>query len=389
MKKCYCGFPETYETIKISKNNAKCNLCFKKKQKSKIDYSSRLKKLKTYLKKTRNKNMLYDCIVPFSGGKDSTFQLYYIVTQLKLKPLVVQFNHGFFRENLKNNNEKTFKKLGVDFISFTPNWKLVKQLMKVSFERKGDFCWHCHTGVATFPLTIAKKFNVDLIFYGEEPNEYTDYFKYGDFSSDLFKKGNNKLRNYHRVTTLGIAAKDMQYILKYENNSNYTERDFWPFMYPKETANLLPVYLGSFIEWDTKKQVEIIKRELDWQGDEVEGMPPNLYDYEKIECHMQGMRDYLKYLKRGYSRVTQMTAKDVKENRMSQIEARKIVSKYEGKVPHSLNIFLDYMGYTKEEFFDKIKNTVIKPWSPNLNTNEYSNKPKDFDKWFKEKKTKN
>lgn len=138
-----------------------------------------------------------------------------------------------------------------------------------------------------------------------------------------------------------------------------------------------------------KKQVEIIKRELDWQGDEVEGMPPNLYDYEKIECHMQGMRDYLKYLKRGYSRVTQMTAKDVKENRMSQIEARKIVSEYEGKVPHSLNIFLDYMGYTKEEFFDKIKNTVIKPWSPNLNTNEYSNKPKDFDKWFKEKKTKN
>ena len=47
------------------------------------------------------------------------------------------------------------------------------------------------------------------------------------------------------------------------------------------------------------------------------------------------------------------------------------------------------MGYSKQEFFDKIKNTVIKPWSPNFNSNEYSNKPKDFEKWFRETKTKN
>ena len=45
-----------------------------------------------------------------------------------------------------------------------------------------------------------------------------------------------------------------------------------------------------------KKQVEIIKRELDWQGDRVEGVPPQ-YDYEKIECMMQGSRDFIKYLK--------------------------------------------------------------------------------------------
>ena len=73
-------------------------------------------------------------------------------------------------------------------------------------------------------------------------------------------------------------------------------------MYPSRSLKkLLPVYLGTFIEWDTKKQVEIIK-ELDWKGDEVEGMPPDKYNYEKIECYMQGMRDYLKFLKRGYSK---------------------------------------------------------------------------------------
>ncbi len=387
MKKCYCGLPETYETIVIPEDNSGCNICKKKVQKSNIDYSIRLKKLKEFLKKTRNNKMLYDCVIPFSGGKDSTFQLYYIVNELKLKPLVVQFNHGFFRENLNNNNEKTLKKLGVDFISFTPNWKLVKKLMRVSFERKGDFCWHCHTGISTVPLVLAEKFDIDLIFFGEEPNEYTDYFKLGDFSHDLFDTKNNFIseKNYHRVTTLGITAKDMEYILKYENNEKFTERDFWPYMYPSRSLKkLLPVYLGTFIQWDTKKQVEIIKKELDWKGDEVEGMPPDIYNYEKIECYMQGMRDYLKFLKRGYSRVTQMTSKDVRENRMSVEEAKKLVNEYEGKIPHSLNIFLDFMGYSKEEFFKKVKDNVVKPWSPNFNSNDYSNKPNDFNKWYKE-----
>ena len=52
------------------------------------------------------------------------------------------------------------------------------------------------------------------------------------------------------------------------------------------------ICLGSYIKWDTKKHVEIIKRELGWKGQEVEGIPPE-YDYEKIECIFQGVRDYL------------------------------------------------------------------------------------------------
>ena len=40
----------------------------------------------------------YDCLVPFSGGKDSTWTLYYLMKRYPgLKPLVVRFNHGFLR----------------------------------------------------------------------------------------------------------------------------------------------------------------------------------------------------------------------------------------------------------------------------------------------------
>ena len=66
-----------------------------------------------------------------------------------------------------------------------------------------------------------------------------------------------------------------------------------------------------------KKQVEIIKRELDWQGDRVEGVPPQ-YDYEKIECMMQGSRDFIKYLKRGYGRTTHLASIDIRNNRLKR-----------------------------------------------------------------------
>ena len=56
------------------------------------------------------------------------------------------------------------KKLGVDFIDFTPNWKIVKKVMLEAFKRKTDFCWHCHTGIYSYPIRVALMHKVPLIF---------------------------------------------------------------------------------------------------------------------------------------------------------------------------------------------------------------------------------
>ena len=121
LKKCIkCGLPETYETIEFN-NDGVCNICIQQNFKNKeIDWPSRKLILNDLIEEYRGKYE-YDCIIPFSGGKDSTFTLYYLMKEYNLKPLVVQFNHGFMRPKLLENNEKTFKKLGVDVISFTPN----------------------------------------------------------------------------------------------------------------------------------------------------------------------------------------------------------------------------------------------------------------------------
>lgn len=383
MKRCTkCGLPETYETIEFDQAGV-CNICRQSQFKqTAIDWTSRKAMLDDLVAEYRGKYD-YDCVVPFSGGKDSTFTLYYLVKEYKLKPLVVQFNHGFMRPNLLANNERTFKALGVDVISFTPNWKVVKRLMMESLVRKGDFCWHCHTGIFAYPMHVAIKYNVPLVFWGEPSSEYTAYYDYEDDSVEEVDEN-----RFNRFVNLGITAEDMKGMI--ETDFDLDPRDLTPYTYPAERdlkrLRYRSVCLGSFIPWDARRQSELIMKELGWKGDRVEGMPPERYDYEKIECSMQGVRDYLKYLKRGYSRVTQMTALDIRHGRMEKAEADELIEQWEGKKPPSLTIFLEYLNMTEAQFNSVIGPMAVPPHRPDFQKNEWSEKTPDFDTWYRETK---
>ena len=97
----------------------------------------------------------YDCLVPFSGGKDSTFTLWYLAKVKKLKVLAVRFNHNFLRDQVLENSEKALKKLGVSIFEYKPRFDIVKEMMAESLKRRGDFCWHCHVGISAFPINTA------------------------------------------------------------------------------------------------------------------------------------------------------------------------------------------------------------------------------------------
>ena len=381
LKKCVkCGLPETYETIEFN-NEGICNICRQKEFKDHtIDWKGRKKQLDLLVEEYRGKGD-YDCIIPFSGGKDSTFTLYYLVREYGIKPLVIQFNHGFLRPNLHKNNERTFKQLGVDVMSFTPNWKVVKRLMLESLIRKGDFCWHCHTGIFSYPMHVAIKYNVPLIFWGEPSSEYTAYYDYKDNEVEEVDE-----TRFNRFTNLGITAEDMKGMI--ENDFDLDPRDILPFTYPSmrelKRLKVRSVCLGSYIPWDTKRNSKVIMEELEWEGDEVEGVPFDLYPYEKIECYMQGVRDYIKFLKRGYSRVTQMAALDLRNERISKDKADKLINEYEGKKPPSLDLLLEYLNITEQEFNNIVLKTVIPPHKPEFDSIQTGKKTQDFDRWYRE-----
>ena len=99
LQKCTkCGLPETYETIEFNDQGV-CNICTQHDFKTtEIDWDARKQMFSDLIEEHRGKHE-YDCIVPFSGGKDSTFTLYHLMKEYNIKPLVVQFDHGFMRPN--------------------------------------------------------------------------------------------------------------------------------------------------------------------------------------------------------------------------------------------------------------------------------------------------
>ena len=377
MRKCTkCILPETHDTVMFDEQGV-CSVCKQIEYRDeKIDWKVRREELDKMIGEYKDKGM-YDCVVPFSGGKDSAFQLWYIVKELKLKPLVVRFNHWGYRPLVDENNTKTFKKLGVDVIDYTPNWHVIRELMLESLRRRGDFCWHCHTGIYAGVIHMAIRFETPLIIWGESLAEYASWYSY-DEKEEVDEK------RFNRAMNLGITADDMYEFLE----GRVSKRDLWMYSYPSRKdvrrLKIKSICLGSYIKWDTKKQVEMIKRELDWKGQDVEGRPPE-YDYEKIECQWTGIRDYAKFIKRGYGRTNHLACIDIRNGRLSREEGLELEKKYDGKRPPSLDHFLEILGITEDEFYKILETQSVHPWKFDKTKIEDGEPVHDAEKWDRTK----
>ncbi len=357
MKRCSkCVMLETQDMISFDKDGV-CATCRQIEYKqNKIDWDVREKEFRGLLDQYRGKGP-YDCIVPFSGGKDSTFTAFTLVKKFNLRPLIVSFDHGFYRPNVLAYNERTVKMLGVDYMKFKSDWQTVKKLMRESLIRKGDIMWHSHCGIYAFPMHMAVALKVPLLIWGEPTSEYVSYYSYEEYEQVDEKR-------FNRVVNLGINAEDMVGFL----DSSVTFRDLWAYTYPKlsdlRAIGYRSICLGNYIPWDTRKQSELIRTELDWQGDRVEGIPYERYWYEKVEDAFQGIQDYLKWLKRGMSRMTHLASIDIRNGRMTRDEALKMIEKYEGYRPASLDVFLKAIGMSDEEFHEIALKHLVAPHVP-------------------------
>src|SRR5438105_8286851 len=316
-----CLLLETHDTLVFDEAGV-CNVCRNIEVKQqKVDWAAREREFVAILDEYRGK-YAYDCIVPFSGGKDSTFTLWMLVERYRLKPLVVCLDHGFMRPTVLANTERTIRTLGVDFLKFRANWKVVKKLMVESLRRKGDFCWHCHTGIFSFPMQMALRFQVPLVIWGQPNTEYNAYFRRDE--PELVDE-----KRFNRYINLGITAEDMVGML----DGEVTLRDLEPFRYPPREAlralGYRSICMGTYIAWDVKEQTRIIERELGWRGDQVEGVP-DAYSYEKIECFVQGVRDYLRFIKRGMVRTNHLACIDIRDGRLTREEGLRMIADHDG-----------------------------------------------------------
>ncbi len=355
MKYCKkCLYPDTKPQL-IFDENGICSACNNSDLKDNINWIEKENELKKNLEKYRSKDATkYDCIIPVSGGKDSTYQTLTIKKKFKLNPLVVNF-HPIDQTELGRENLENLKKIGVDCIEFSPNPEVYLRLARFGLKELGDFQWPEHLGIFTIPVKIAVLFDIPLIIWGENPQ--LEYGQPTDIEKDtiLDREWNEKNGGYFLDK---IKPQDM---IKY----GFELSDLKPYIYPADEdikrVGVTGIFLGTYLKWDIFKQLEIVK-EIGFK-ENLEKKEGTYDGWENLDVYFTVFHDYFKYLKFGFGRATDHASIEIRYGRISREEGLELVKKNEGKIPRKyLDKFLEFADISMEEFLeicDKFTNKDI------------------------------
>jgi N-acetyl sugar amidotransferase len=366
-----CLFPETKPDLFFDEEGI-CSACIAAEEKNKgIDWLQREKEfyeIINYYKRPKSE-IGYDCLIPVSGGKDSTYQAYFMKEKCGMNPLCVCFETTAVTE-LGQKNLDNLSKMGLDVIHFKKNSEVYKKMVVESFKRVGDEMWPNHIGIFTIPVVFAVKFNIPLIIWGENSQQ-----EYGGPNLDSVK---NRILNRKWLEEfgglLGNRIQDMIGV------NGITEKELTPYFYPSdeeiERVGITGIFLGSYFFWDARKQLEIIEK----YGFSVkeDGPTEGTYtNYENLDEKLVGLHDYLKYVKYGFGRATDHVCIDIRNGRLTREQGIELVKKYDGKYPnYGVSEFIKYSGLSKREvdfIIDSYTNPLI------FKQDEFGNFLKDFE----------
>lgn len=349
-----CVFPESKPDLFFDENGV-CSACIGAEKKAgEIDWEQRRKDFFSIVEHYRKPQGQpgWDCLVPVSGGKDSTYQAWFLKYECGMNPLCVCFETTNITE-LGQRNLDNLSDMGMDVIYFKKNHPAYKSMVVEGFKRVGDEMWPNHLGIFTIPVMVAVKFGIPLIVWGENPQK--------EYGGPLESIKNNVLDRAWLEEFGGLLGNRIQDMVGVDG---LTERELTPYFYPSEEelkkVGIVSVFLGHYFFWDARRQLEIVKQHgfSVKEDGPVEGTYTN---YENLDEKMHGLHDYLKFVKYGFGRATDHACIDIRNNRLTREEGLKLVKQYDGKYPHlSINEFIKYSGMGKEEI-DAIIDSFTNP----------------------------
>ncbi|MCP5484917.1 MAG: N-acetyl sugar amidotransferase [Spirochaetales bacterium] len=325
-----CVMPGTKPDLMIDEEGV-CNACRSYERRSQIDWDARKKELLKLLEGYRRNGENWDCIVPVSGGKDSTYQVIRML-QLGLNPLCVTSTTCDLSE-IGRKNIENIKRLGVDYVEFSPNPNVRAKLNRIGLSEVGDISWPEHVGIFTIPVRAAVQYNVPLIVWGENSqNEYGGPAA----SAENHVLTRRWLEEFGGL--LGLRVSDLKETYGIE------QRDLIPYQYPTdeelERVGVTGLFLGHYIPWDglSNTLISVANGFVSYEKT-VEG---SMVNYENLDNHQTGIHDYFKFLKFGFSRATDIACLHVRRDRITREDALEIVRAQDGKFPW------EYLGKSLE-----------------------------------------
>jgi N-acetyl sugar amidotransferase len=274
-----------------------------------------------------------------SGGKDSTWQTV-VCLERGLNPLAVTWKTPA-RTELGQANLENLVSLGVDHIDYQVDPRVEARFMLASLERFGTTAIPMHMALFNIPLTIAVRFRIPLVVWGE--NSAVEYG--GDVAHHGFRLDRAWLDRFGVMH--GTTAADWV-------SDTLTERDLTPYRGASdeelEAAGTHAVFLGHYFEWDPQRTAEVA-RAHGFRG--ADRARTGFYDFADVDDDFISIHHWLKWLKFGFTRTFDNLSLEIRNGRLSRGDAVAMIRARGDETPHAdIARFCDFAGIPRERFFE-------------------------------------
>lgn len=337
-----CVMPDTKPDLWFDDDGV-CNACRNYEARENTDWDARAKEFAGLIEKYRCADgSHWDCIIPVSGGKDSTAMTLKML-DLGMNPLCVTSTTCDLSE-IGRKNIENIKNLGVDYIEFSPNPVIRRRLNRIGLMQVGDISWPEHVGIFTIPVNAAVRYRVPLIVWGENSQN-----EYGGPAAAVKNNTLNRRWLEEFGGLLGMRTSDIACM-----DESIEERHLIPYTYPADEdlreAGVTGLFLGYYFPWDGYANAQLAREHgFTTYQSTVEG---SVFDYENLDNHQTGIHDYFKFLKFGFGRATDIVCLHIRRGRLSREEGLEMVKKHDGRFPWS------YLGKSLADILAPLEITV-------------------------------
>lgn len=352
IKRCTrCILPETMPYICFDDEGV-CNYCHNYKQRNKPKPKEELFKLVEPYRRKHGP----DCIVPFSGGRDSCYGLHLIVNELEMKPITYTYDWGMVTDLGRRNISRMCAELGVENIIVADDitkkrdniaknlkaWLKSPHLGMVSILTAGDKHFFRHVE------TIKQQTGIDINLWGTSPLEVT-HFKAGflgippDFEEDMvYSSGARKQLRYQK-----LRFKAMLQSPGYFNSSLWdTLSGEYYRSFQKKTDYF---HIFDYWTWE-EKLVDQTLAMYDWEK------APDTSTTWRIGDGTAALYNYIYYTVAGFTEHDTFRSNQIREGQISRAEA--LVRVKDENQPRYPNIkwYLDAIGMDFTEVVTVVNN---------------------------------
>lgn len=350
LKKCSkCILPESFPFISFDKDGV-CNYCNNYK---KINYKGS-DKLQELARRIRKNDDRPDCLVPFSGGRDSSYVLHFLVKELGLKPLAFSYDWGMITDLARRNQSRLCGKLGVEHILVSADIR-----RKRKFIRENVLAWLKKPDLGMVPLFMAgdkqyfyytqkllKENNLDISFLGENLLETTNFKSgFAGIKPGFEQKNTYTLSLANKVAMLAFYAKHYMTNPAYINSSLFDTLGSFKSYYLIKHSN---INLFDYIEWDEERIIKVIKALYDWETD------PGTETTWRIGDGTAAFYNYIYYMVAGFNENNTFRSNQIREGQLEREKALNLI--YTENLPRwdSIRWYCSTIGIDFEKTVDRI-----------------------------------